>query len=393
MSEAAVALLVAAGLAVASAAASVVVYVGSAGCDGSDTGCVDNATAEQILHAFDVASDGKMTPRSQLARAIGGNPIWLATTPGCLFMTLPDTNTIQSFAVSSDGSIKGLVSNASSGGVNPVFAASTADARVLLVANYHGPDDANTSTGASAASLLIGEGCALELADSKPHNGSSAIPTRQGGAHVHSFVPARDRLAYACDLGMDIIFSYAVSSTGELSELQRTPTAAGSGPRHLVQHPSRPFIYVVSEMGMTVTAYEESGGGILKLLQTVRLVPDGASGEGSKAAEIAILPDGSALYATNRGNLNTVTNFEVRDDGTLRTQQRVDVPSYPRGMALTPDGSLLLVAGQSSNEVMSYRVGKAGFLETPGQTLPLGGAPPHPATFAFVPTWRTDQLV
>jgi len=256
----------------------------------------------------------------------------------------------------------------------------------LLVANYHGPDDATTSDGAAASSMIINDDCSLDLADVKPHNGSSVIPSRQGGAHVHSFTAApyhrHINEAYACDLGQDKVFSYAVGADGKLTLSSVIDVAPGAGPRHTAHSPRSPHVYIVDEMGETVTAYEQTecdGAACLKELQVVSLVAEGQSGEGSKAAEIVMAPDGQTLYATNRGALNTVTVLGVASDGTLTTKQQVDAPAYPRGMTLAFNGGLLLVAGQSKTELTAFQVKPDGTLEA-GDTI-TEGLPPHPAAF------------
>jgi len=282
-----------------------------------------------------------------------------------------------------------------SGGLNPVESSATEDGRFLLGANYRGPDDTTSSDGASVASFSIGDDCQLTFVDSKLHAGSSVNPARQGAAHVHSVLPARKGLVYACDLGMDLVFTYRVGHDGKLQELSRTKTAPGLGPRHMVQHPTLPIIYVVCEMGQVVLTFREGTEGALTLLQTSSLLPEGVSGEGSKAAEIAILPDGLALYATNRGVQNTVTTFAISgEDGRLTWSQQVDAPAYPRGMTLALDGAVLLVAGQSKTSLKSYLVQADGTLKSSGFSI-TSGLPPNPAAFLVLPALpveMTDEM-
>lgn len=119
---------------------------------------------------------------------------------------------------------------------------------------------------------------------------------------MHSFVPApcgsHPRVAYACDLGTDTISAYDVSAGGGLAIRGVTPVTPGSGPRHLVQHPTKPeFVYVVSEMGQTVTVYRQAGER-LELLQNASLLPSGSSRTGGKAAELVLLPPTAGRGAT-----------------------------------------------------------------------------------------------
>lgn len=260
----------------------------------------------------------------------------------------------------------------------------TADGKFLLVANYHGPNNATASDGAGVSSLAItqsGGGCGLELRDFVPHAGSGPDKSRQGGAHVHSVYGSRDgKFAYACDLGQDLIFTYSVAEDGKLAEVSRTSTAPGSGPRHLAEHPTLDFIYSVQEMEQTVSVYKKGENGTLTLQQSLSLVPKGGSREGSRAAEIVILPDGATLYASNRGKLNTVTVFSVAKDGSLTQTQQIDAPHFPRGMALAQNSSLLLVAGQEDSTVESFAIGADGKLTSTGNVL-KEGIPNHPAAF------------
>lgn len=392
-----------------------IAFVSSGGCDGADHGCVGGGDAEQVIQAIEVFPNGDMKPRPDLAISTGGAAVWLTkfhkADKQCMFVSRADLNDIQSYTIAPSGQAS-LVGSYKAGGVAPVhadvlYARLRADSQrdaasdVLLVANYHGPDDATTSDGAAASSMTINEDCSLELADVKPHAGSSVIPDRQGGAHVHSFTSApydqHEDEAYACDLGQDKIFSYTVASDGKLTLSSTIDTPAGLGPRHLAHTNLRKthsgaerakMVYVVTEMGMTVNAYEQTecdGAACLKEVQIASLVPEGRSGVGSKAAEIAMTNDGKTLYATNRGVLNTVTVFDINSDGTLTQKQQIEAPVYPRGMTLAFDSSILLVAGQSTTELASYQVKPDGTL-TRHSTI-KEGLPPHPAAFMmFEPT-------
>lgn len=266
-----------------------------------------------------------------------------------------------------------------------MFASVGNNGQTLVVANYHGPDDAKTSDGASVATFQINrDDCSLTQADVKPHSGHSVNPARQGGAHVHSTVAARDGLVYACDLGMDEIFTYSLAANGTLTELARTSTPQGAGPRHLVQHPQKDFIYVVTEMGQSVLSYKQMKNGALKLVVEETLVySELGNGTGSKAAEIAISPDGAFVFATNRGSQNTVTVFQTQEDGTLVNKGHYDAPRFPRGMALVQvdDDQVLLVGGQSKTEVWSYLVGQDGNLTHADKLENKKVLAPHVSTF------------
>jgi len=359
----------------------VLTFVGTGNCDGEDPNCVEGPyQPEQIIRPLLVQKNGSMSipTLEHLSIPTGGAPVWLTTVgnglqDGCMIATLANTSEI--FTYSANGSHR-----VPSGGANPVYASVANEGHTLLVANYHGPDNSKSSDGASVASFTIGKECALTLVDVKKHSGHSINPDRQGGAHVHSVVSVRGGLAYACDLGMDQIFTYKVASDGKLTEVGRTSVKAGSGPRHLVQHPSKDVVYVVSEMGQSVSSFKQDG----ERLEELQTIPVGAN-PGSKAAELAISQDGSSVFVTNRGLENTVSVFSTNAaNGELTLKTKVDAPVFPRGMALIADDTILLVAGQSKTEVWSYMVSKDGSLTPATELHSTGdglGLPPHPATF------------
>jgi len=385
-------------------ATSAIVYMGSGGCDALHPDCKDDAAAEHVIQAVELTKNGTVKPRPDLAKDIEGMPVWMATREPqtktqkrCFFVTRADTDDLVAFVADTKGALAGPVSTVKSGGRTPVFAKATADGNVLLVANYNAPDGTKVSDGAAASSFQIDEDCTLQLVDTKYHNGSSVNPDRQGGAHVHSFVPARGGLAYACDLGMDQIFTYKVASNGRLTELARTATKAGVGPRHLVQHPTKDILYVVTEMGESVLVYEQLADGKLNLVETQSLVPSGASLEGSASAEIEILPDGSALFATNRGKLGSVTMFTIQADGSLKQRRQIEQPfgtsgGVPRGTALAFGGTLLLAADQDTSVVVGYDIAKDGSMTSSTINF-TSGVPPHPAAFGMLPISSTSTEV
>jgi len=290
-----------------------------------------------------------------------------------------DKSQITSYSITERGA-DGPRALLASGGEHPVYASVTQDGKTLLVANYHGPDDVAVSDGAAVASFRIGPGCSLEPAAVVPHSGSSVLRSRQASAHPHSFVAVRGGLAYACDLGQDAILTYSVGTDGELRELGRTQARPGDGPRHLVQHPTEPLLFVVNELANSVAVYAEDGGSLTEVARASTLPPD-VPPEGNKAADIAISPDGSRLYASNRGRHNSVCVFEVLEGGALRPAQQVEAPAFPRGMLLARGGGVLLVAGQHEGVVQTFlaRGSEGGGLAWSGASF---DGPPTTASLA-----------
>jgi len=160
----------------------------------------------------------------------------------------------------------------------------------------------------------------------------------------------------------------------------------GSGPRHMAFHPILPMAYVLSEMASTVTAFKlDSSIGYLANppLQSISTLPEGFTGF-NKAAEIHVEPEGKWLFASNRGyDTNTIAVYEIDADLTLTFSGRYPYGgSFPRGMELSPEGDIIVVGGQDSNNIVTMR-----FDRNTGNLAPTGFKLINiatPITFAFV---------
>jgi 6-phosphogluconolactonase len=160
----------------------------------------------------------------------------------------------------------------------------------------------------------------------------------------------------------------------------------GSGPRHLVFHPSAPYVYVNSEMASTVSAFAyDAKAGALKEFQTLSTLPSGFSGT-SSTAEIQVDRAGRFLYVSNRGH-DSIAMFSI-DKANGRLTPVAHVPTggkTPRYFTLDPTGSFLLAGNQGSSTVSVFRVDAATGRLTPAQTLT---DVPEPVAIAFVPVKR-----
>ncbi|CAE7553348.1 pgl [Symbiodinium natans] len=364
------------------------VYVGSAGCDYDDSSCHDSGHTANTVFAYDVLRGGTIVPNPPLHVDVGGLPLWLTIKESaelnykCMFATLADNQISVLQDPGSSLTAFEPIQTLPSGGLTPVFASLSLDQKFLLVANYNGNDD---PAGAGVSVFRIESDCKLSRSDFAKHQGSSVDSSRQLAAHTHGVVvSSRRNIIYAFDLGMDVVFSYKLSDTGELEELHRTAVFPASGPRHGVEHPSLPILYVICEMGKSVLVFQELDDGRLALRQLNQLhthEPD----ELAKAAEIAMSASGKTLYATNRGekdSSNTVTVFSILQNGHLKVIQQIKAPKYPRGMTLAHDDRILLVAGQSNSDLTVYTVQPEGKLSE--QYTLSKGLPPQPAAIAVL---------
>jgi 6-phosphogluconolactonase len=207
------------------------------------------------------------------------------------------------------------------------------------------------------------------------HKGSSINPERQEKAHLHMLQFSPDgKFILATDLGSDFIYVYQynpLQRNNTLEVKKAIKVRPGSGPRHLTFSRDGKFVYLVQELDGTVSVFKY-GEGNLELIQETSLVKQNFKGKTS-AADIHISPDGKFLYATNRGDANTISCFEIKKNGKLKLQQTTSTMGKgPRNFCIDPTGNFLLVAHQYTNDVVIFKIDKAtGKLSDSGKKIEL----------------------
>jgi 6-phosphogluconolactonase len=203
------------------------------------------------------------------------------------------------------------------------------------------------------------------------------VRDRQNAPHPHSVTLSPDnRFAFIADLGVDRVFSYALSpehGTIALNEAGAVMIEAGAGPRHTKFSPDSKSFYVLDELDGTVTACRyDVVRGVATPFQRISTQPDGYTGRNS-CSEIRLHPSGRFVYAANRGP-NTITVF-ARDLAT-GALTRVEIVSTggknPRNFSLSPDGGWLLCGHQDSGQLTVFKVDAAtGRLTATPHTAPV----------------------
>ncbi len=200
----------------------------------------------------------------------------------------------------------------------------------------------------------------------------------QQGPHPHqaTFDPT-GRYVVAPDKGLDRVHVFRFDSGhGRLAPCDPPFMQAryGAIPRHIAFHPALAYAYVVNEQDSTVNACRwDTARGALEPFQRVSTTPDQYVGD-NMAAEIAILPSGRFLYASNRGH-DSIAIYAV-DAGTGRIVPAGWEPTQgrtPRFFALGPDGTRLYAANQDSHTIVEFRIDPDGGKLTPtGQVIETG---------------------
>ena len=93
------------------------------------------------------------------------------------------------------------------------------------------------------------------------------------------------------------------------------------------------------------------------------------------SADIHISPDGNFLYASNRGESNTIVIYKINKKTgylSLLTHQST-VGFAPRNFNFDPSGKYLLVANQNSNEIVIFKRNIiTGLLTDTGNRISVG---------------------
>lgn len=245
-----------------------------------------------------------------------------------------------------------------------------ATGKCLLVANYN--------SGSIAALPIHADGSLGEATTTIEHTGSGANPDRQAGPHAHFISPSPDnRFALNCDLGLDKVFIYRLDPSAArlvTNDPACASVASGSGPRHLVFSHDGKFVYVINEMASTISAFTyDATNAAMTEVQTVSILPKDFS-RNNTAAEIALLPSGKFLYASNRG-FDSITVFAV-DEKTGRlafVEYQSTQGRAPRHFAIDPTGRWLLAENQMSDSVVVFAIDPGtGRLKPTGQTISVG---------------------
>ena len=220
------------------------------------------------------------------------------------------------------------------------------------------------------------------------HRGNGPNTARQQGPHAHcSMVDPTDRWVLVADLGLDQVLIYQLDTQNRKLIPGPQPSfklAAGAGPRHLAFHPNGKSVYIINEMGMTLTSASwDSETGKLTEIATVATVPEKEILPSWSTAEVLVHPSGRFVYGSNRGH-DTIALFAVspKDSAAARIENFPTLGKIPRNFRIDPAGQFLLAENQESNTIHSFTIDRGtGFLKPTGHSI----AAEKPACIKFMP--------
>jgi 6-phosphogluconolactonase len=330
--------------------------------------------------------DGATGDLSPVSTAAADNPSYLAIAPGGKFLyAVNETDGAKPGGVSAfsfdkkTGQLK-FINKQPSIGDDPCYITVDGHRKWALVANYG---------GGNLSALPIGADGALGApTQTIQHTGSGPNKDRQEKPHVHSTILSPDeKYLLVCDLGLDKLFVEQFNYQAAQKPL--TPAAdsivavdPGAGPRHTCFHPGKPYVYLINELKGTVDVFHYTHGE-LKQLQQLSSHPAGYSGN-IGSADIHISPNGKFLYASNRGDANSLAIYTIDPATgklTLKGFQST-LGKTPRNFMIDPTGHWLLAANQNGRNVVVFRIDQqTGMLTDTGKKIEL----PAPVCLKMTP--------
>ena len=216
-----------------------------------------------------------------------------------------------------------------------------------------------------------------------PEGEPGPLRDEQEGPHPHQATfDLTGKFVVVPDKGLDRIQVFRFDAErGKLASAFILDARYGAVPRHITFHPARPYAYMVAENDSTVFAFHwDTHSGTLKPFQRVTTLPTDFVAD-NMAAEIAILPSGKFIYASNRGHESIVIYAMNPKNGTIKPIGWEPVQGKkPRYFRLSPDASHLYAANEDSHTIVEFKINQTtGKLEATGQIIETGS----PTCIAF----------
>ena len=336
-------------------------------------GTYDSPKSEGIyVYRFN-SSDGFAKEISHIKTA---NPSYMAISPDGRFVYAVKEKAnngtggeIASFSFNNSSGELTFLNEQLTGGDHPCYVEVDRTGRWVFAGNY--------TSGSFSVLPVRADGTLGEAASVTRHSGSGPDTLRQKSPHVHATVISGDNnYLFVPDLGVDKIMIYEFDAATGKVELAKEPFAAslpGTGPRHFTFDPGHDHAYLIEEMGGNVVTYKYKKGKLF-LQQSLTTLPEGEN-RFPGSADIHVSPDGKFLYASNRGEVNSIAIYKISGKTgklTLVGHQST-LGKTPRNFNFDPTGKFLLVANQNSDEIVVFsRNTETGVLTDSGQRISVG---------------------
>lgn len=254
--------------------------------------------------------------------------------------------------------------------------------------------------GSIAMFPILPDGSLGECCELKALEGNSILPLFQWTSHPHSVcLDPTEKFLLCGDKGCDLIRVFKIDyANGKLTAVWEQETERGSGPRHLVFHPTLPVVYCNSEQNHTVHAYlfDFETGRMAHSDRAVTVPDEYTPSEDTtdifaknQTADICLHKSGQYLYVSNRGH-NSVATYRLDEEGKMTL---IGIyPSggeIPRSMNFDKTGDSLYVVNQRTGNIAKFTVeGESGALAFTGISINVD----NPASIQFSAVKAADSF-
>lgn len=291
----------------------------------------------------------------------GQNPSFLAASPDHKHLYAADEAQSQIVAFSIDPSTGALahLNEKSSAGQGPAYVSVDGTGKWVFAANYGG--------GTIGVLPVLADGSLGDAVDQESP-GTNPHSIRADASNDHVYVPC---------LGSNHVARFDFDdATGALTALDPpAPLAGGTGPRHLEFHPTLPIIYVIGEINDTVSTFQSGANASITLSDTDSTLPSDFDGGANTCADLHAHPNGKFLYGSNRGH-DSIAVFSIDAAGAIAPAGHTPTGGErPRNFGIDPAGTILLVANQDSDEIVTFAIDPLSGALTELETTPTGNGP------------------
>jgi 6-phosphogluconolactonase len=302
------------------------------------------------IYSFTLDTEAKKITDIKLAAKLD-NPTYL---------TISDNNKYLYSVIKEDtfGGVASYLLNAETGmleALNKQLAEGSPPCHVSLDSKNSGLISSNYHKGTVDSYLINQEDGTIQPTTSIIEHHGSGPDHRQEKPHTHygAFTPD-EKFVTVAELGSDKIYTYEVNN-GVLKEVSRLSVQAGSGPRHMVFHPTKNIAYVMTEFSSEVIVLNYNAeNGSFSELQYIQAIPEDFT-ENNQGSAIHISSDGRFVYVGNRGH-NSIAVFEVNgDSGELALVERTHTEgNWPRDFELDPTEKFIVASNQESGSIILF---------------------------------------
>jgi 6-phosphogluconolactonase (cycloisomerase 2 family) len=264
------------------------------------------------------------------------NPAFMCfdATQRFLYAVRGDAHELSAYRRDADTGLLRLLNSQPVQGKFPVHVAIDPTNRYLVTANYE----------ASLSVLPRRDDGSLEsVVQVVPTTGATGphkIEQDHSKPHQARFDPS-GRWVLSPDKGCDVVRTFSFDpATGKLAFAGTATAPEGAGCRHVVFHPTLPFVYLINELNSTLIAFRfDRATGALTAFQQLSSLPDDFIGF-SRGSGIDMF-EGRFIYVSNRGS-ETIGAYAI-DQGTGRLTaigwQKAG-GATPRFFNFAPDGAM-----------------------------------------------------